>query len=277
MQTSELKFLLKLLGRESYRAPSVRELAPSSKTSASEVEKICRNLAEREIVGYAYVIRKFEIESAGKALLQQDLSQVPVSEQQLIVLKACKTKAIAPSDISSKELPAQDRQLVIQDLAQKGLVKAKKVEIKEVWLTDRGAEYLRDELNLTGIVKQFDLKLFGNYLNFMRKLMRSSEIPSELPPPDGQAKPTDEEILQTIRNLDRELGTENYLPIFYLRKKLQPPLSRDELDQALYRLQRQDKLDLSSLVEAIHYTSEEIQAGIPQESGGPLFFLVVNE
>ncbi|WNZ23882.1 hypothetical protein HJG54_14130 [Leptolyngbya sp. NK1-12] len=277
MQTSELKFLLKLLGRESYRAPSVRELAPSSKTSASEVEKICRNLAEREIVGYAYVIRKFEIESAGKALLQQDLSQVPVSEQQLIVLKACKTKAIAPSDISSKKLPAQDRQLVIQDLAQKGLVKAKKVEIKEVWLTDRGAEYLRDELNLTGIVKQFDLKLFGNYLNFMRKLMRSSEIPPELPPPDGQAKPTDEEILQTIRNLDRELGTENYLPIFYLRKKLQPPLSRDELDQALYRLQRQDKLDLSSLVEAIHYTSEEIQAGIPQESGGPLFFLVVNE
>ena len=80
-----------------------------------------------------------------------------------------------------------------------------------------------------------------------------------------------------IQNLDRELATDNYLPIFYLRQKLQPPLSREEVDQALYRLQRNDKIELSSLQEAIAYTPEQIEAGIPQDIGGPLFFIIVTE
>lgn len=76
--------------------------------------------------------------------------------------------------------------------------------------------------------------------------------------------------MQIIRDLDRQLGTDNYLPIFHLRQKFQPPLSREQLDQLLYRLQRNDRIDLSSLQEVSAYTPEQIDAGIPQDIGGPL-------
>jgi trehalose-6-phosphate synthase len=129
------------------------------------------------------------------------------------------------------------------------------------------------------------LELLGNYLLFLRKSLPSQVNPSvsvAQPQPSLSSepvltqKPTDTEILQLIQQLNKKLGTDNYLPIFHLRQKLQPPLSRDDLDQALYRLQREDKIELSSLVEAMHYTSEQLQAGIPQEIGGSLFFIIVN-
>jgi hypothetical protein len=72
------------------------------------------------------------------------------------------------------------------------------------------------------------------------------------------------------------LGTDNYLPIFHLRQKLQPPLSREDLDQALYRLEKSNQLELSSLQEVSAYTPEQIDTGIPQDVGGPLFFIIVN-
>jgi hypothetical protein len=89
------------------------------------------------------------------------------------------------------------------------------------------------------------------------------------------SKPGDEEILQTIQNLDRELSTGNYLPIFHLRQKLEPPLSREDLDEALYHLERNDKIELSALQEVRAYTQEQIDAGIPQDIGGRLFFIIV--
>ncbi|MDJ0633099.1 MAG: hypothetical protein QNJ34_07905 [Xenococcaceae cyanobacterium MO_188.B29] len=92
----------------------------------------------------------------------------------------------------------------------------------------------------------------------------------------GKTAPiSDEQVLQTILDLDLQLNTNNYLPIFYLREKLQPFLSREELDLTLYRLQRQDKLELSSIVESSKYTHEQLKAGIPQNIGGCLFFLIV--
>jgi hypothetical protein len=87
---------------------------------------------------------------------------------------------------------------------------------------------------------------------------------------------TDEEILHTIQKLDRELGTDNYLPIFHLRQTLQPPLSRDDLDKALYRLQAKDQIELSSLAEPDKFTSEQFNAGIPRRRGGVLFFISAN-
>jgi hypothetical protein len=49
MQAKELKFLLKLLGYEGYRAP-IKELAPDDKTRASDRDKICVELGKRERV-----------------------------------------------------------------------------------------------------------------------------------------------------------------------------------------------------------------------------------
>jgi hypothetical protein len=155
-----------------------------------------------------------------------------------------------------------------------------------VWLTERGEEYLREDYTpKKGTNPVISLELLTNYLRFLRKSLHaqlnesSTQAQPQTPPASdatSTSKPSDEEILQLIQDLDRELGTENYLPIFHLREKLQPPLSREQLDQALYRLQRNDQIELSSLQEAIAYTPEQINAGIPQDVGGPLFFISVN-
>lgn len=263
MELIELKFVLKLLGREGYRA-SISEINLNRATRAPERDKTCRALADRGIVAYTREVQKFEIASAGKALLQQDAAQLPISEQHLLVLKACARKSITPGEVT--KVPATERQKVIQDLEAKGFIEVKKDKIKEVWLTNQGCDYLRDEYDRSGTAL-ISLNLLQNYLNFMRKAFRVASVD----------KPSDQEVLQTIQNLDQELGTDNYLPIFHLRQKLQPSLSRDELDQALYRLQRQDKIDMSSLQEGIHYSVEEIEAGILQPIGGSLFFIVVND
>ncbi|PSO60788.1 MAG: transcription factor RcaD, partial [Cyanobacteria bacterium QH_2_48_84] len=57
---------------------------------------------------------------------------------------------------------------------------------------------------------------------------------------------------------------------------LQPPLSREDLDWALYRLEKNNQIELSALQETMQYTTEQIQAGIPQDVGGSLFFIVVS-
>lgn len=275
MQTNELKFLLKLLGYADYRAP-ITKLAISEKMPSSERDRVCISLGARELIKYSRDVKRFRISTAGKALLKQESEELPLAESHLLILKACAASSITPGQI--KKIPASESQPLIQELEVKGLVEAEKAQIKEVWLTKRGAEYLRDECSPSGNTT-ISLNLLGNYLNFLRKSTKDFAVTERqtalatIP----QEKPTDEKILQTIRDLDQELRTDNYLPIFHLRKKLQPTFSRDELDQALYRLQKQDKLELSSLVGASQYESEEIQAGIPQDSGGPLFFLIVNE
>jgi hypothetical protein len=141
---------------------------------------------------------------------------------------------------------------------------------------------LRDEYNPEGKAN-IDFNLLGNYVRFLRKNLRfKSEQVSTLVSDnlesysDITSNISDEEILETIKKLDRELGTENYLPIFHLRQKLQPPLLRDDLDQVLYRLQKSDKIDFSTLQESSAYTPEQIDAGIPQNIGGQLFFIIVN-
>ncbi|MEL6321843.1 MAG: hypothetical protein AAFQ57_14530, partial [Cyanobacteria bacterium J06626_14] len=60
-------------------------------------------------------------------------------------------------------------------------------------------------------------------------------------------------------------------------QSLQPPLTRDELDQALYRLQRNDMIELSSLQESAAYSSEQVDSGLKQDIGGPLFFITFLE
>jgi hypothetical protein len=130
------------------------------------------------------------------------------------------------------------------------------------------------------------LEVLGNYLRLLRK--SSGELPGETLPESHQTAtaeedtiphfsepPSDEEILNTIAELDRQHQTENYLPIFYLRQKLQPPMTREDVDSALYRLQKQDKIELSSLQETHAYTTEQIEAGIEQNVGGPLFFIIL--
>jgi hypothetical protein len=170
-----------------------------------------------------------------------------------------------------------ERDAILQRFHERGLIEAEtkiKRQKPEVWLTERGQEYLRDEYNPKGTAT-ISLDLLNNYLRFLRKSQRVQ--------PDGvspvlavtMSQPSDEEILQIIQNLDQELNTGNYLPIFYLRQKLEPPLSREDLEEALYRLEGNDQIELSALVEASRYSKEQINAGIKQRTGSPLFFIKV--
>lgn len=262
MEANELKFLLKLLGLSDYRAP-LSKITPNSKTTAAERERICRKLRDRELVDCSYEVTKLKITHSGKALLKLDSTELPLTALQIKVLRTCEKGAITPGKTN---VSVADRQAIIQGLADKDYIELE-TKIKEVWLSERGQEYLREEYTAKGTQPVLSLDMLTNYLRFMRKPLRLETSAS---------KPSDEETLQTIRNLDQELGTENYLPIFHLRQKLQRTLSREDLDQTLYRLQRNNRIELSSLQEVTAYTPEQIDAGIPQDIGGPLFFIIVN-
>ncbi|MGC8453190.1 MAG: transcription factor RcaD [Cylindrospermopsis raciborskii] len=277
MNTNELKFMLKLLGYPSYRGNW-------SLFRDKEKTKVCQELERREYVDYSREIVSAQILPAGKALLQIQTSQLPITAEELKVLEkiAKAGKKIVTSEIKITKLKSDQKEVILKTLGERGLIKTE-LKIKknqaEVWLTDRGLEFLRSEYipNKT-YNPAISLELLGNYIRFLRKNVIPTDPSGAKPVVDKitDRKITDEEILQTIKNLDRELGTENYLPIFHLREKLQPPLLRDEVDQALYRLQKSDKIDFSSLQEVTAYTPEQIDAGIPQNIGGQLFFIMVN-
>lgn len=82
----------------------------------------------------------------------------------------------------------------------------------------------------------------------------------------------DEDILHTIEDLEHRLQRK-YLPLFYLREKLQPPLSREDLDRSLFRLENKGHIELSAITKGWRYSEEELNAGIPQRAGSRLFFV----
>lgn len=267
-----LKLLLKLLSYENYRT-KISQIKLNSKTTANQREQICRELKKNELVDYTEEIVKIKIASSGKALLKIDEAKDKLTEQELKILKACQDKNISPSQ--TKVTPIQTRQELLKKLRTQGLIDPQ-IKIKEVWLTDRGKEYLAKEYapssggNIT-----FSQKMLANYLHFLRGYL-SVDKKSEVVTSKTKEKPNDSQIFQKIVDLDREHNTDNYLPIFHLRQRLQPPLSREELDEALYRLQASDKIDLSTLAEVEAYSPKEIEAGISQPVGGELFFITVN-
>ena len=273
MKTDELKFLLKLLGCPDYRA-AISEIKPNSKTPAPKRDRICRDLGDdREWVACTEEVTKIKIVPPGKALLKLDSASLPITSQELKILQACEKGTIPSSQ--TRVTPAKTRQEIIEKLIERGLIEAAETKLKEVWLTERGKEYLAKEYDPRGAGNiSLTKNMLADYLQFLRTHLSSYQTSFETKA--STHKPSDKEVLQAIINLDRGLGTDNYLPIFHLRQKLQPPLSREELDRKLYSLQRNDKIELSALQEAIAYTPEQIDAGIPQDIGGRLFFIIVN-
>jgi hypothetical protein len=276
MDINEFKFLLKLLGFPNYRASF------TAFSSVKGKDKILENLGDRQLVDYTREIATVKISPAGESLLKLDHSQLPITDKELKVLEKISKAGgkIPPSKITSPK--AAERNAILETLIGRGLIEGEKKKAKtkvEVWLTERGIEELRDHYDPEGQAN-ITLDLLNNYVRFLRKTLRvkPETVSTSLPVVNITAeKISDEEILQIIANLDRELGTENYLPIVHLREKLQPPLSRDELDQVLYRLQKNDQIELRTLVHAQDYTQEQVNAGISQRSGSPLFFIKVTE
>lgn len=279
MDINELNFLLQLLGcndyRSSYDAIEFKSLKAKDKT--------CLSLGKQRLIDYTREIAKVKILSHGQDLLKLDFKEVSITQEERQVLEKI-SKASEQISLSKITLPeASKRDEIIKVLIDKGLIepeeKIKKTNA-EVWLTERGIEYLRDGYVAEG-AGNISLDLLGNYLRFMRKTLCGHSQQLSTPIDNAELsveKDTnigDEEILEIIRNLDREIGSDNYLPIFHLRKKLQPPLTRDELDKALYRLQASDQIELSTLLDPTDYKPDEVEAGIIQNIGGSLFFITV--
>ncbi|MGJ3248189.1 MAG: hypothetical protein ACFE0I_19155 [Elainellaceae cyanobacterium] len=263
--------MLKLLGnRPDYRSPLS---ALTLTNSLSDRNRACRQLRDRGFIDCFDEIIRFRTAPPGKALLNLDAENLPVTAIELSVLQAGEPGYTTPREIS--KIRKGDRQILLQDLANRGLIQVE-TQVKDVWITAAGKLHLYKDYVPQGNAT-ISLSLLGNYLQFMRQFdVQSAAIAGEVSSIVGaRKKPDDADILTTIQTLDHELGTENYLPLFYLRQTLQPPLSRDGLDDALYRLQRHDQIELSSLQDAIAYTPEQIDAGIPQDIGGPLFFISV--
>ncbi|HEY9728581.1 MAG TPA: hypothetical protein V6D50_19195 [Chroococcales cyanobacterium] len=269
METIELEFLLKLLEFEAYRAP-LSEIKLDPKISETQIEEICRNLCDRGFLACSYEISKFKIASSGKFLLKQDSDNLPLTEEEFKVLQASAKHKITPDET---EIPGQQQQTVIQSLADRGLiqVKTKHKKIKEVGLTERAKEYLQYEYDPRGTGSVISVDLLSNYLQFLRNSFQHC-----LPLSSTKIQTvSDDKILLTIVELERQLATDNRLPIFHLRDKLHPFLSREELDNALSRLEASGEIEMDSLTakNACVYTAQQIDAGIIKGSGAPLFFI----
>ncbi len=282
MDTNELKFVLKLLGCPNYRS----SLSAAGFKSITGRDKICRDLGDRGLVDFSREIATVKILPTGRALLKMSTEELPITDKELKVLEKIGKSSgkIAPSKITVSSVKAPEREAILENLSERGLVEVEKKLKKakaEVWLTERGIEHLQDEYSPKGSAT-ISLDLLNNYLRFLRKSLTSK--PEQVSSPivgsgESAVAPTgdlsDEEILQIILKLDQELGTDNYLPIFHVRQKLQSGFSREQLDQTLYRLQKNDQIELRALVHAQDYTSEQVNAGISQRSGSPLFFIKV--
>jgi hypothetical protein len=170
MDTNELKFLLKLLGCPNYRS----SLSASSFKSITGKEKLCRDLGDRGLVDFSREIAAVKMLPAGRALLKMSTEQLPITDKELKVLEKISKSSgkTAPSKITVSSLKAPEREAILESLGERGVIEVEK-KLKrtkpEVWLTESGQEYLRDDYTAKGSNPVISLDLLTNYLRFLRK------------------------------------------------------------------------------------------------------------
>ncbi|ABG49646.1 hypothetical protein Tery_0151 [Trichodesmium erythraeum IMS101] len=272
MDLKHLKFILKLLGYKNYRV-SINKIQPEHGMKVSERDEICYRLCDQGLVEFTREVTKINISAQGKSFLDSKKDSNSLTSEELKVLKATARGAISPG--ATGIMPSY-REAVITDLLDQDLIKVVAQKIKEVWLTEKGKQFLCQEYSSHSTAKEISLKMLSDYLQLMRTNYNQEKKPLFSGDSKKKQKPNDDQILAEIWSLDNRHGTDKYLPIFHLREKLQPRLSREELDQALYRLERNHQIELSSLQEVRSYTPEQIEAGIPQNIGGCLFFIILD-
>lgn len=145
LKTIDLKFLRRL--QEQGGRSDIANLSPNEKTPVGKRDRICKKLASLELVHYDSEVSRFTISPAGRVLLTLDTTSLPVTPDELNLLKACKG-LMAPDQLSSK-IPMGDRQRLIRGLVNRRMLKISSIAIKEVWLTAQGRDsLLRQSENL---------------------------------------------------------------------------------------------------------------------------------
>lgn len=285
LKPAELKFLLKLLGCENYQG-AIATLSPDSKTSPTERDRICKSLHEKGLVDYDSEVGRFVIAPPGRTLLTLDSKTLLLTPDELKALKSCHGST-TPGKLST--VPTESRQSILLNLAERGLIKITKTTIKNVWLSTDGKQHMLYHYTPAGTYPFVSGDLLANYVQFLRmhlgslpsdgpivKTLTSNAQPEpEIEPEPEPAKPDRKALVATIRQLDASLETHNNLPLFYLREKIQPPLVREELDDMLQALRRNNRLQLKPLKNKADYSTAQIAAGIPEQNGNILFFVTV--
>ena len=285
--SSRLKFLLELVNCEDYRS----KLTDVRNVGAAQLrDDSCEGLLSRSYVECSKEISKFIISGAGKELLNKDVENLPITDKEVSVLKAC-TKKVTPGQLG-KKVPPNERQELLWNLSDRGLIEISETKVIDVWLSAQGRRFLLEEFSPKGGWTLSANKV-GYYVKFLRENVNRqqpqqsvSDQPSApqrllnrvidaIPIGSQNDKPNAQAVLQQIKQLDQQVGNKNYLPIYHLRKALQSSLTRDELDNILYSLQREGRIDLDSLHDQGNYTSDQVSAGIRQDNGGYLFFVSV--
>ena len=141
LKTIELKFLRKLL--EQGGRSDILSIRPNEKTPATKRDRICKNLSSLGLVAYNSEVARFTISPAGRVLLTLDTTSLPVTPDELRLLRACKG-SMRPGQLSQK-IPVGDRQRLIRALAERKMLKIRSVAIKEVWITAQGKEVVSSQ------------------------------------------------------------------------------------------------------------------------------------
>ena len=279
MEVIEIKFLLKLLAYDNDRT-TISNIRLGTSIKASVRNNVCKRLYDLGLIQFTEKIAKIRITTKGKTALNKNPEQL--TQLHLKVLLACQKKGIAPS--GTRISAAQGRQIIISELVALGLITIS-TKIHEVWLTAPGKEYLAISYKPTGGGNiNLSKKMLADYLEFLRGYFSTAQSEEQVTPAAAELsddnniddnvilRATSEAVAFGTADLDQQHSSENYLPIFHLRKHF-PSLSREKLDQALYRRPAADKIDFSTLAEVEAYTTEQISAGIDQLIGGSLFYI----
>lgn len=113
-----------------------------------------------------------------------------------------------------------------------------------------------------------------NHLVYFKPWTETDDIAdaiTALPPPKSMA----DEIVDAPETILRQLASDNdnYVPMFKVREAM-PNLSRAQQDMLLYKLEREDVIEMSSLQEADMYTAAQIESGIKSKVGYTTLFYV---
>ena len=106
------------------------------------------------------------------------------------------------------------------------------------------------------------------YIEITKTTVDEVEIP--VVPPSSVAS---DETLDAIVNLKDEF--DNCASLHEVRNRL-THLTKEEQDEALYQLERSDRIRLIKLSEPLCYSDQQRAAGIPQVCGGDRIFAILN-
>lgn len=126
-----------LLQYPDYRAAAASLPLPP-KWSQSRRDRRWRQLQQQGLVDFEVIVTRFGLSATGRVLLQLDTSVLPVTPDEKYVLQSCRDRSIHPDQVCAK-VPRSQRQPLIANLAQQGLVRITRQTLGEVWLTPAGA------------------------------------------------------------------------------------------------------------------------------------------